>query len=49
LVGAAIDLFGYEPTFSVIVVFQFMGYLLCFRLIEPRRRHPHGVHWPPGQ
>ena len=49
LVGAAIDLFGYESTFSVIVIFQFVGYLLCFRLIEPRRRHLHGVHWPPGQ
>lgn len=46
LVGAAIDIFGYEPTFLVILVFQAIGYLLCFRLIEPRRRHPHGVHWP---
>lgn len=48
LVGLAIDVFGYEPTFSLIVVFQLVGYLLCFRLLEPRRRHPHGVHWPPG-
>jgi predicted MFS family arabinose efflux permease len=48
LVGLAIDLIGYEPTFTVVVLFQFVGYLLCFRLIEPRRHHAHGVHWPPG-
>jgi hypothetical protein len=43
LVGLAIDLIGYEPTFTVIVLFQFVGYLLCFRLIEPRRHHSHGL------
>ncbi len=37
LVGALIDRMGYEPAFVLITISQFLGFLLCFRLSEPRQ------------
>jgi MFS family permease len=37
-VGLLIDLFGFTPTFLMVTLFQVAGFVLCFRLAEPRKK-----------
>ena len=38
LVGLSIDWFGFTPTFLMVTLFQIAGFVLCFRLVEPRKK-----------
>lgn len=42
LFGAMIDWVGFEFVFSIVVLCVFCGWLLAFRIDEPRRRNPVG-------